>query len=82
MRDPPRFKNVLLDLSGTLHVGDKVVSGAISAVSLLKRCGCKVRVLCVVGCVGGVISGGTNRYLGVAEKEEKRRRESGHQSVA
>ena len=68
MRDPPRFKNVLLDLSGTLHVGDKVVSGAVSAVSLLKRCGCKVRVLCVV--VWG-------RYLGVAEKEEKRRRESG-----
>ena len=41
----PRFKAALIDLSGTVHIGDKAIDGAIEACRKLYRSGIKVKFL-------------------------------------
>jgi len=41
----PRFKAALIDLSGTVHIGDKAIDGAIEACRKLYRSGVKVKFL-------------------------------------
>lgn len=41
--NPARIKGVLLDLSGTLHIGPEALPGAVEAVHRLRRTGLKVR---------------------------------------
>jgi HAD superfamily hydrolase (TIGR01458 family) len=41
----PRFQAALIDLSGTLHIGDQAIQGAVEACEALQRAGIKVKYL-------------------------------------
>jgi hypothetical protein len=40
-----RYKAALIDLSGTLHIGDKVIEGSVESLTRLRKHGLKVRVV-------------------------------------
>jgi ribonucleotide monophosphatase NagD (HAD superfamily) len=39
-----RYKAALIDLSGTLHIGDKVIAGGVEALTKLRNHGLKVSI--------------------------------------
>jgi ribonucleotide monophosphatase NagD (HAD superfamily) len=41
----PRFQAALINLSGTLHIGDHAIQGAVGACEALQRAGIKVKYL-------------------------------------